>query len=133
MQVGHGLSIGYAVEGASASVGQADGSVITYPDVRRDSDLELIAGSASVKETLVLKDADAPTTWRFPLDLQGLTARIDEHGSVVFADTDGNQRAWMPAGWMQDSNLAEDANEGAMSSGVTYSLVDEVRSHLHDG
>ncbi|MFF7266473.1 LamG-like jellyroll fold domain-containing protein [Streptomyces sp. NPDC008159] len=122
MQVGDGLSIGYAVDGASAAVGQADGSVITYPDVRRDSDLELIAGSNSVKETLILKDGDAPTTWRFPLELQGLTAGIDEHGSVVFADADGNQRAWMPAGWMQDSNLAEDANEGAISSGVTYSL-----------
>ncbi|UUU25524.1 LamG-like jellyroll fold domain-containing protein [Streptomyces sp. DSM 40750] len=122
MQVGDGLSIGYAVDGASAAAGQADGSVITYPDVRRDADLELISGSDSVKETLVLKDADAPTTWRFPLELRGLTAQIDEHGSVVFADANGNRRAWMPAGWMQDSNLAEDANEGAISSGVTFGL-----------
>ncbi|WP_323139335.1 hypothetical protein [Streptomyces sp. NBC_01549] len=125
MQVGEGLSVGYAVEDASASPGQADGSVLTYSGLRTSSDLEFIVGGESVKETLVLKDRDAPTEWRFPLDLQGLTAAIDEHGNVVFTDADGKERAWTPAGWMEDSHRAQDSNEGAISSGVTYSLAED--------
>ncbi|GHD75502.1 LamG-like jellyroll fold domain-containing protein [Streptomyces goshikiensis] len=115
-------SIGYGIEGAAHSRGAVDGSVITYPEVRPAADLELIAGGQSVKETLLLKDASAPTQWRFPLAVNGLTAKVDEHGGIAFTDAAGQQKAWMPAGWMEDSNLAENANEGAISSGVAYSL-----------
>ncbi|MEU3890796.1 LamG-like jellyroll fold domain-containing protein [Streptomyces sp. NPDC029041] len=125
VQVGEGLSVGYGVADAEAAGGQAKGSTLTYPGVRPHADLEFVAGSESVKETLVLKDADAPTEWRFPLDLQALTARIDDHGGVEFIDADGTPRAWTPAGWMEDSNFAKDANEGAISSGVTYDLDEE--------
>ncbi|WP_317453992.1 LamG-like jellyroll fold domain-containing protein [Streptomyces sp. TRM68416] len=125
IEVGDGLSIGYGVEGASAVAGQVDGSKVTYPGVRPSSDLEFLAGSDSVKEILVLTDASAPTEWRFPLNLEGLTARLDDHGGVEFTDADGATRAWTPAGWMQDSNFAPDSNEGVISSGVTYSLVEE--------
>ncbi|WP_354430197.1 LamG-like jellyroll fold domain-containing protein [Streptomyces sp. FZ201] len=125
IEVGDGLSIGYGVEGASGVPGQADGSTVTYRDVRPSADLEFLAGSDSVKEILVLKDASAPTEWRFPLNLEGLTARLDDHGGVLFTDADGTTRAWTPPGWMQDSNVAPDSNEGAISSGVTYSLVEE--------
>ncbi|MCT9112241.1 DNRLRE domain-containing protein [Streptomyces mirabilis] len=125
MQVGDGLSIGYGVDGANASIGRADGGVITYPDVRGDSDLQFIAGDSSVKETLVLRSTDAPTEWRFPLDLHGLTASIDDHGGVVFTDAEGTERAWTPAGWMEDSHRAENSNEGTISSGVTYGLSED--------
>ncbi|MFF9283718.1 LamG-like jellyroll fold domain-containing protein [Streptomyces griseosporeus] len=125
MQVEEGLSVGYGVDGAQPTAGQTDGSSVTYEGVRADSDLEFVAGSDSVKETLVLKDADAPTQWRFPLHLSGLTAAIDDHGNVIFTDASGKVRAWTPAGWMEDSNFAADAQEGAMSSGVTYSLQED--------
>ncbi|MEV7679883.1 LamG-like jellyroll fold domain-containing protein [Streptomyces sp. NPDC088341] len=123
--LGEGQSVGYAVDGAARARGAVDGSVITYPEVRPSADLELIAGSDSVKETLILKDADAPARWRFPLELEGLTARLDTHGGVVFVDSEGERRAWMPPGWMEDSKLAENANEGAISSGVSYQLSEE--------
>lgn len=127
VQVGvdEGVSVGYSLDEASAAAGQAQGSTLTYEDVRTSADVEFIAGSDSVKETLVLKDADAPTEWRFPLRLNGLTAAIDDHGNVVFSDGEGTVRAWTPAGWMQDSNLAPNSNEGVISSGVTYSLAEE--------
>ncbi|SER60144.1 RHS repeat-associated core domain-containing protein [Streptomyces sp. yr375] len=125
MQVDEGVSVGYGVDDAHPVAGQAEDSTLTYENARPGADVELIAGSDSVKETLVLKDAAAPTEWRFPLELQGLTARLDPQGNVVFTDTEGTVRAWTPVGWMQDSNLAPDSNEGAVSSGVTYSLAVE--------
>lgn len=115
-------SLGYGVEGASHSLGRVDGSVITYPEVRQSSDLELIAGSDSIKETLLLKDKSAPTQWRFPLALNGLTAKLDGLGGIAFTDAAGKQQGWMPAGWMEDSHRGETSNEGVISSGVTYTL-----------
>lgn len=125
MRFDDGLSLGYGVSGAAPSPGLVDGSKVTYEDVFPHSDIEFLAGSDSVKETLILKAADAPTEWRFPLDLHGLTARLDDHGGLLFVDADGTNRAWTPAGWMEDSAFAEDANQGAISSGVTYRLAEE--------
>ncbi|MFI8509614.1 LamG-like jellyroll fold domain-containing protein [Streptomyces sp. NPDC085460] len=118
-------SIGYAIEGAAPSRGRVNGSVITYPEVRPSADVELIAGSASMKETLVLKDRSAPTEWRFPLVLKGLTAKLDGHGGISFVDGTGRQQGWMPAGWMEDSKKTPHSNEGVISSGVSYEIVRE--------
>ncbi|MFG2417185.1 LamG-like jellyroll fold domain-containing protein [Streptomyces goshikiensis] len=120
-----GSSLGYGIEDAVRSQGRVTGSAITYEDVRPSADVELLAGSDSVKETLVLKDAKAPTEWRFPLVLNGLTPKLDGHGGIVFADAGGRQKAWMPAGWMEDSRQAPDSNEGVISSGVTYDIVQQ--------
>ncbi|WP_326656724.1 LamG-like jellyroll fold domain-containing protein [Streptomyces sp. NBC_00385] len=125
MVLGNGLSVGYAVDGASAAVGDTDGSTVTYPDLRDGSDLELVAGGSSVKETVILKGKDAPTEWRFPLHLQGLAAQTDSDGGIVFTDADAIRRAWMPAGWMQDSASTDGSQEGEVSSGVTYSLTEQ--------
>ncbi|MGW0576254.1 LamG-like jellyroll fold domain-containing protein [Streptomyces sp. NPDC002920] len=125
MQVDEGVSVGYGVDDAHPVAGQAEDSTLTYENARPGADVEFLAGSDSVKETLVLKDAGAPTEWRFPLRLEGLTALLDDHGNVLFTEAEGAVRAWTPAGWMQDSHLAPDANEGVVSSGVTYSLAVE--------
>ncbi|MFE7773713.1 LamG-like jellyroll fold domain-containing protein [Streptomyces sp. NPDC057445] len=123
--VGDTAAIGYSIKGASHSQGRVNGSVITYPEVRPSTDVELIAGSDSVKETLILKDKGAPTEWRFPLTLKGLTAKLDGHGGVSFVDRTGRQQGWMPAGWMEDSKKAPNSDEGVISSGVTYDIVRE--------
>ncbi|MEU1310133.1 LamG-like jellyroll fold domain-containing protein [Streptomyces cinnamoneus] len=125
MKLSDGPSLGYGLSGSTSAPGKVDGSVITYPDVRQAADLQYIAGSDSVKETLVLKSKDAPVEWRFPLLTDGLTARLDDQGGVVFVDKDARTRARMPAGWMEDSHLAENANQGEISSGVRYALDTE--------
>lgn len=127
VQVAYGAdaSVGYAVDGAAAVKGSVDGSLIRYPDIRTSADLELLAGSDSVKETLVLKGKDAPSEWRFPLALNGLTARVAEGGGVEFVDAGGSVQAWMPPGWMEDSKVAENTNQGEISTGVRYSLTTE--------
>ncbi|WP_157849764.1 LamG-like jellyroll fold domain-containing protein [Streptomyces novaecaesareae] len=123
LQVADGISVGYSLQDAAPVQGTADGSLITYPEARPKADLTVLAGSSSFKETLVLKDATAPTEWVFPLRLQGVTASLDADGSVHFTDAAGTLRGRMPAGWMQDSAFTPNTEEGAITGGVTYALV----------
>ncbi|MFJ4468057.1 LamG-like jellyroll fold domain-containing protein [Streptomyces sp. NPDC089424] len=125
LEIDQSRSVSYSLEGAAAVPADVDGGVVTYPGVLPHADLEFVAGSDSVKEVMVLDSAQAPTTWRFPLDSPGLVAALDGRGGVAFRDASGEQRAWIPPGWMQDANLAPDSGEGAISSGVTYALDTE--------
>ncbi|WP_432747297.1 DNRLRE domain-containing protein [Streptomyces sp. JH002] len=116
-------SIGYAVEGAAGVVGEAEGPVLTYRGARNLTDLEFIGGNDFIKETLILHGPEAPLEWRFPLELRGLTAELDEDGAVVFLDSEGTSHAVMPPGWMQDSDFDERSGEGAISGEVHYELL----------
>ncbi|MET8629108.1 LamG-like jellyroll fold domain-containing protein [Kitasatospora sp. NPDC004669] len=123
LQLGEGLSAGYSLQGAAPVQGTAQGNAITYPEARPKADVTILAASSSFKENLVLKDATAPTEWVFPLRLQGVSASLDADGSVHFTDAAGTLRGRMPAGWMQDSNFAPNTEEGVITGGVTYELV----------
>ncbi|WP_380286423.1 LamG-like jellyroll fold domain-containing protein [Kitasatospora purpeofusca] len=123
LQLGEGSSVGYALKDAAPAQGTTQGSTITYPEARPHADVTFQAGSTSFKETLVLKDAAAPTEWVFPLRLQGVTASLDAGGAVVFTDPSGTVRGRMPPGWMQDSAFAPNTEEGVVSGGVGYELV----------
>ncbi|MFD4656187.1 LamG-like jellyroll fold domain-containing protein [Kitasatospora sp. NPDC058444] len=123
LQLGDGLFVGYRLQDAAPAQGTAQGSTVTYPDARPQADVTVLAGSSSFKETLVLKDATAPTEWVFPLRLQGVSASLDADGSVHFTDAAGALRGRMPAGWMQDSAFAPNTEEGVITGGVAYELV----------
>ncbi|MFI5645268.1 LamG-like jellyroll fold domain-containing protein [Kitasatospora sp. NPDC051705] len=123
LQLAAGISVGYSLQGATPAQGVTQGSTMTYPNARPQADVTVAAGNAAFKETLVLKDATAPTEWVFPLRLQGVTASLDADGSVHYTDAAGTLRGRMPAGWMQDSAFAPNTEEGVISSGVSYELV----------
>lgn len=117
----HAVSAG--IEGAASSPAVVDGQKVTYADVFRSIDVELLSLEDGLKETFILKSADAPTRFTFPLALTGLTARLDESGGVEFVDTDGTVRMLTPAGYMEDSNIDPRAGGGASSDAVIYRLI----------
>ncbi|QKV74196.1 LamG-like jellyroll fold domain-containing protein [Amycolatopsis sp. Hca4] len=118
-----GASIGFSLQGAAAVAGQPAGSAITYPSVRPHADLKYQATAAGAKETLVLHDASAPTSWSFPLHLTGVTATLGADGrSVEFSDTTGRVVDTITNGFMEDAKVDPRSGDGAMSIGVTYAL-----------
>ncbi|MGW7434070.1 LamG-like jellyroll fold domain-containing protein [Streptomyces sp. NPDC054861] len=124
LNTGADTAVGFSVQDAAHSPGEADQSTITYRAVRPHADLRFVAGGTSVKEVIVLNSPDAPVQWSFPLHTRGLRARLEATGAVSFRDAAGGVRATIPAGWMEDSNLAPNSNQGEISSGVRYKLVD---------
>ncbi|MEU6098622.1 LamG-like jellyroll fold domain-containing protein [Streptomyces sp. NPDC047079] len=120
---GHGEQVSYGLQGAAAVQGQASGSSITYPGIVKQSDVTYTATASGVKETLTLHSGEAPTTWVFPLHVTGLTPSLAANGSVVFKDGSGTVRETIPHGFMEDAHVDHVSGEGAISTGVTYSLT----------
>lgn len=95
---------------------------MTYRGILPSTDLSLQSISGGVKEDIILNSASAPTSFLFPLTLQGLAASVTPQGEVAYTDATGTVRAITPQGYMQDS--ADPLHKvGAVSQGVTYTLV----------
>jgi YD repeat-containing protein len=117
----HAVSFGIA--GAAPAPGAASGSTVAYAGVLPGATARFTAGAGLVKEALVLASPSAPATWVFPLHLTGLTARLGPGGSVEFTDASGRALAYVPHGFMTDSNIDPHSGDGATSYGVTYSVA----------
>ena len=87
------------------------------------SDVAFAAGTGTVTEQIVLHSPHAPASWLFPLNLTGLTARMGAGGIVEFTDQSGTVRAYVPQGFMTDSNINPHSGDGALSSGVAYAVT----------
>lgn len=125
------VSVAFSIADAASSEGElvGDSGEVLYRDVRTDADVRLSAVVDGVKELLILRSVQAPTSWTFPLRLQGLTPRVNSEGDTVeFTDSAGQVRAIIPPGWMEDSKISPTTGEGAISRGVRYSLVESAGS-----
>ncbi|WP_377343917.1 LamG-like jellyroll fold domain-containing protein [Plantactinospora siamensis] len=122
MPLGGDRSLGYGLAGAAPSPARVDRETLTYDDVFRDVDVTLAVAGAAVKETLVLRSAQAPTEYTYPLTLRGLTPRIDADGAAVFTAADGSVAARMPVGYLEDASV-DKSGSGAISHNVAYRIV----------
>jgi hypothetical protein len=113
----------YRMAGAAHANAIVTDSRATYHDVQPGVDLELHTLADGVKETLVLHGADAPVSWVFPLQLQGLTARVEPDGSVAVVDETGAVVGAIPVGYMWDSNVDPRSGESPESRDVSYELI----------
>ncbi|MFJ9785420.1 LamG-like jellyroll fold domain-containing protein [Amycolatopsis sp. NPDC101161] len=116
-------AFGYAVGQANPSAGVVTGGTLTYPAIRPDSDVRLDVVPGGVKETVVLRTPDAPRSWLFPLQLQGLRPAVID-GRVALLDQRGQERAHIPAGFMSDASRDPVTGEPATSTGVVYRIIE---------
>lgn len=124
LNLGDGVEAGFGLAGAAPVEGQASGSEVRYPEVLPGSDLVVTATSDGLKDELILKSAQAPTRYLFPLKLKGLTPELPEgSGRVNLKDAAGEVRASIPPGFMYDSVPDPRTGTGVRSNDVTYRLV----------
>jgi hypothetical protein len=117
-----GHVLGFGLQGAAAVKASVVGDTATYASALPGVDVVESPTADGVKESLVLQSASAGSSWVFPLQLKGLTARMAGDGSVEFVDSTGAVRQVFPHGFMQDSKVDPVSGLAAMSPGVTYSL-----------
>ncbi|QKW18534.1 hypothetical protein HUT16_05175 [Kitasatospora sp. NA04385] len=117
--------VSYRLKDASASTGKVTGEQLTYPGARPGADVVYNGMAQGIKESLLLRDATAPTVWDFPLTLTGLSASVGTGGQVDFRDEKGDVRLTIPTGFMEDSRIDPASGDGARTGGVTYSILTE--------
>jgi hypothetical protein len=121
---GSGRELSYSLHGAEDVEPSVDAeSTVTYEDVLPDTDVRISPLTEGFKERIVLHSPDAPATWTFPLDLQGLTPRLSADGDVEFTDADGKVVSTVPHGFMEDSKVDPRSGDRATSRAVSYELV----------
>ncbi|MBW8482523.1 LamG-like jellyroll fold domain-containing protein [Actinomadura parmotrematis] len=120
---GDGRELSYALQGAAPVTPSVSGSVVTYPGVLPSTDLSVWPTSTGMKESIVLRDANASNTWVFPLRLKGVKARRAADGSIELVDAAGTAKGRIPAAYAFDSKIDERSGEGASTHAVAYGLI----------
>src|SRR6266566_3192607 len=116
-------AVSYGLRGAAAVRVNVSGSTATYGGVLPGTDLVVSAVGSGLKESLVLRTANAPASWVFPLRLTGLSPRAAADGAVELTSPAGAVVARVPRGYMRDSSANRRSGGPAESSAVAYQLV----------
>ncbi|HEY3140065.1 MAG TPA: DNRLRE domain-containing protein, partial [Acidimicrobiales bacterium] len=92
LELADGKTVSWVLAGARPVLGQRDGDNVVYENVLPGVDLQLMTLATGVKETLVLRDRNAPAVYDFPLTLTGLTSILDDpYGPVRLVDPGTNE------------------------------------------
>ncbi|WP_017607150.1 DNRLRE domain-containing protein [Nocardiopsis xinjiangensis] len=132
MELDEHHSLVFSLEDAAGVEGEVldgDEDSILYEDALPGADIELesLVGG-TVKETIWLNEAPKSSedaTWRFPLELEGLTPELLDDGSIDLADSEGESVGHIPAGYMEDSDIDPRSGDGAWSEAVEFALSEE--------
>ncbi|MFJ7279396.1 LamG-like jellyroll fold domain-containing protein, partial [Kitasatospora sp. NPDC098663] len=117
--------VSYGLADVAPVRGVVQGDTLTYPLARPASDVVYNGLAQGIKESLLLHDATAQTSWVFPLHVTGLTPGIGPTGEVQFKDASGVVRLTIPRGFMMDSKVDPASGDGVVSDGVSYRLIDQ--------
>ncbi len=96
----------------------------TYTEILDDTDIEYIIAGTTLKENIIVKNADGMGAVSFVLRCKNVTAALQEDNSVVFSDADGNTVFTIPAPFMYDA-------AGQMSHAVAVSLESHKKGYLY--
>ncbi|WP_433379285.1 LamG-like jellyroll fold domain-containing protein [Actinoplanes sp. CA-142083] len=118
VDAGGGAKVGFQLDGAGPAAASVSGATASFAEVRPGADLKLTTLPDGIKEDIVLDGPDSPTSWRFPLMVEGLTPELaSPQSGVLFKDQAGAVKAAIAPGFMTDS-----ASVPVVSREVFYTL-----------
>ncbi|MGQ0824953.1 MAG: DNRLRE domain-containing protein, partial [Actinomycetota bacterium] len=116
-----GGSIAFGLVGASRAPRVLDGPVARYEEAQPGVGVELSPRTRGVKEELILESRDAPDSFTFSMQLEGLSASLNEIGVIEYRDVAGAAVGRTPRAWMEDSSASPTSTR---SYGIAYELLD---------
>ncbi|WP_285749810.1 DNRLRE domain-containing protein [Lentzea sp. NBRC 105346] len=120
-----GKRVGLGLDGAAKGLApKVDKGIVTYPGAFDGADLVYQVTGEALKEKIVLSKAPKDATYRFTLDLAGVTAKTLDNGEIGFFDNpDGPPLFVMPRPFMFDSKADRKSPHGkAWSDKVTQTV-----------
>jgi hypothetical protein len=124
-----GQWVSYRYLGPATEPAEVEGDSAIYPGEGTAFELDSLADG--LKESIIVKDAAAPATYRFALDTSaGVSPEVTADGSIAFHNAAGEPVATMPAPSISDSagtEAAADAVHYELSpDGVNWTLTVEI-------
>jgi len=97
--------VSFQLQGAARTEGAPAGPLRTYPEALPSTDVTYAATPESVRESLSLKSADAPSVYRYTLSLsEGLRAATGSDGRIEIDGADGKAIYWIGAPTATDAS-----------------------------
>lgn len=104
-RVGHQLRVGLPARSVTTTAVAAQDGTVTYPGLLAQTDLAVQTFNDGVRVQTVLRGADAPTEFTYPVAVPpGGRLAQGENGSVAVLDADGVPRGGFDVPWAKDSN-----------------------------
>lgn len=101
--------------GSETDAAELSTDTATYASSSADVTFELKSVPTGVKESIVLADASQPRRFRYDLDASsGLLPKLEEDGSIVFRNAEGEAIAALPAPTIADSSQGSVLNREAV-------------------
>lgn len=105
----------YLLDGKEAA-GNTSRNTITYSGIKESADLRYVIEGSTLKEDIILNSSDAPSEFKFILNLKNLDYEVQADGSINFVEPRNGAVVWvMPKPFMYDA-------EGERSEAVTANL-----------
>ncbi|MFL5341633.1 MAG: DNRLRE domain-containing protein, partial [Gemmataceae bacterium] len=102
--------LSYRLLGQESEAAEVEGAAASY-DAGNGSSFELHSLADGLKEEITLDNPLAPKLYRFDLDFSsGLKPSLEEEGSIMVKDSEGNLFATLPAPTISDASGAPPAN-----------------------
>ena len=121
--LGGRVSAELTLAGAAAVKPSVSGATATYRDALPFTDLVASAATTGLSQSLVLHSARAPSSWVFPLRLNGLRPVLSPDGSVQLVDAAGKTAAVIPRAYAYESPGNPRSGVPAASHPVSYRLT----------
>jgi RHS repeat-associated protein len=115
--------VSLALQGATSAEASISGATGSYQSVLPSTSASYSASGTSVRETLTLANAEAPTVYRYALSLSpGLHGALTAAGTVNILDATGNTIYRLAAPTVEDSSTS---GEQPLTAPVHYELSED--------
>ena len=119
-----GAALSFKPSFAKAAKGNSKENHIDFVNAATDTDLTYAVEATGLKETLILKSANAPTSFSFELNLQNLTYQTQPDGTVAFYKTgDKSPLFTLAKPFMVDAKLQS-------STAISYQIQQDASGNL---
>lgn len=109
-------SVNFQLQGASSAAGQVSGSTVTYTNAIPGVTVQITAGNAGIKESVILTGSTSPSQVSYSMTLgSGMNAAASAGGGVAITGQSGNLL------YSIDAPIASDAS-GAAAPSVSISI-----------
>ncbi|MGN6253509.1 MAG: DNRLRE domain-containing protein, partial [Solirubrobacterales bacterium] len=111
--------VSYRFLGTPTEAAEVEGATAAYEAPSGRFSFELQSLAEGLKESIVLNEASAPSTYRYEMQLaEGLEPKLAEDGSIAIRDGEGNLFATVPAPTIEEAG----SGLSGPSNAVHYSL-----------